>query len=149
MLVLGLFFCVLSTFFEPDNDNPIEFAEYFYIAVGGIFVLGFVFQMVHSIIKLIQNRKDYVMIDSEKIAWFDDKNKAVLEVKFSEIKSIKKIWEDTTKSPEIIGLQIISNSVEEFKIDFDSMSLLPQGKFMCDLILERIAASASAKWDFS
>ena len=146
VLVLGLFFCVLSTFFlEPDNDNPIGFAEYFYIAFGGIFILALVFQMVNSVLKLIRNRKDYVRIDSEKIAWFDDQNKSVLEVKFSEMKSIEKIWENTTKSPEIIGLQIISNSEEEFKIDFDSMSLLPQGKFISEVISQIITTSANAK----
>ena len=87
---------------------------------------------------LIQNRGDYVLIENEKLEWFDDKNNAVNEIKFSEIKSYKKISEDTSESPEIIGILIVSNLDKELKIDFESMSLIPQSEFILKVISEKI-----------
>jgi hypothetical protein len=131
IIIIGLILCVLSSMFKPESKTLLSFWDYFFICIGILFIM--------SLIKnLIQNRGDYVLIENEKLAWFDDKNNAVNEIKFSEIKSYKKILEDTSESPEITGFLIVSNLEKELKIDFESMSLIPQSEFILKVISEKI-----------
>jgi len=124
--------------FEPESKTALSFWDYLLICIGLLFIIGIAFQIFNSIKNLIQNRGDYVLIENEKLEWFDDKNNAVNEIKFSEIKSYKKILEDTSESPEITGFLIVSNLEKELKIDFESMSLIPQSEFILKVISEKI-----------
>lgn len=138
IIIIGLILCILSSMFEPESKTPLSFWDYLLICIGILFIVGIALQIFNSIKNLIQNRGDYVLIENEKLEWFDDKNNAVNEIKFSEIKSYKKISEDTSESPEIIGILIVSNLDKELKIDFESMSLIPQSEFILKVISEKI-----------
>ncbi len=131
IIIIGLILFVLSSMFEPGSKTPLSFWDFFFISICILFTMYF-------IKKLIQNRGDYVLIENEKLAWFDDKNNAVNEIKFSEIKSYKKILENTSRSPQIVGILIVSTFEKELKIDFGNMSLIPQSGFIFNVILEKI-----------
>ncbi len=139
IIVVGLILWLLSSISEPESKIPYSFWDYVLVAIGILFILGIAIQIINSIKNLIQNKEDYILIDEESLKWFDNKNESVNEIKFSEIKSCAKIFEETEKSPEIIGILFNSGMENEFKIEFESMSLIPQGKFIYDLISKKIS----------
>lgn len=139
IIVVGLILWFLSSIFEPESKTPYTFSDYVLIFIGLVFILGILSQITLSIKSLIQNKKDYIFIDDDRIEWFDDKNQSAHDIKISEIKTCEKLLEKTEKSPEIIGLSFTTIMGNELKIDFESMSLIPQGKFIFDLISQKIS----------
>lgn len=137
IIFIGLILSFLSYIFEPESKIPYTFWDYVLTVIGIFFILGIAIQIINSVRSLIQNKGDYILIDDEKIEWFDDKNKCTKEIKFSDIKSCKTILEKTEKSPEIIGILFNSGIENELKIDFESMSLTPQSKFIYDIISKK------------
>jgi len=137
VIVIGLILWILSSIFEPESKIPYTFWDYVLTVIGLFFIIGITIQIINSVRSLIQNKGDYILIDDYKIEWFDDKNKSVKEIKFSDIKSCKQILEETDKSPEIIGILFNSGIENELKIDFESMSLIPQSKFIHDIISKK------------
>jgi hypothetical protein len=139
IILIGLILWLLSSLFEPESNIPYSFWDYVLVAIGILFILGIAIQIIYSIKSLIQNKEDYILIDEESLEWFDNKNESVKKIKFSEIKSFTKILEETEKSPEITGIQFNSGMENEFKIEFESMSLIPQSKFIYNIISKKIS----------
>jgi hypothetical protein len=137
--VMGLILLFLSFIFEPESKTPYTISDYILTFIGLIFILGILSKIKLSIKSIIQNKKDYIFIDDDRIEWFDDKNQSVHDIKISEIKRCEKLLEKTKKSPEIIGLSFSTIMGDELKIDFESMSLIPQSKFIFDLISRKIS----------
>jgi len=138
IIVIGLILSFLSYIFEPESKIPYTFWDYVLTVIGIFFILGIAIKIINSVRSLIQNKRDYILIDDDKIEWFDDKNKSAKEIKFSDIKSCKTILEKTEeKYPEIIGILFNSGKENELKIDFESMSLTPQSKFIYDIISKK------------
>lgn len=140
IIVIGLILSFLSHIFTPEIRIPYTsytFWDYVLIVIGILFILGIAIQIINSVRSLIQNKGDYILIDDDKIEWFDDKNNCAKEIKFSDIKSCKPILEETDESPEIIGILFNSGIENELKIDFESMSLTPQSKFIYDIISKK------------
>jgi hypothetical protein len=139
IIVIGLILSFLSHIFEPESKILYTFSDYVSIFIGLFFTVGIFLQIISSIKSLIQNKEDYIYIDDERIEWFDDKNQSVYEIKLSEIKTCEKLLEKTEKSPEIIGLSFTTNMGNELKIDFENLSLIPQSKFIFDLISQKLS----------
>jgi hypothetical protein len=137
IIVIGLILSILSYIFEPESKIPYTFWDSVLTVIGIFFIIGIAIQIINSVRSIIQNKGDYILIDDYKIEWFDDKNKAVKEIKISDIKSCKQILEETEKSPEIIGILFNSGKENELKIDFESMSLIPQSEFIYDIISKK------------
>ena len=137
IIVIGLILSFLSHIFMPEIRIPYTFWDYVLIVIGLSFILAIAIQIINSVRGLIQNKGDYILIDDDKIEWFDDKNKSTNEIKYSDIKSCNPILEETEESPEIIGILFNSGKENELKIDFESMSLTPQSKFIYDIISKK------------
>ena len=138
IIVIGLILSFLSYIFEPESKIPYTFLDYVLTVIGIFIILCYAIRIINSVRSLIQNKGDYILIDDDKIEWFDDKNKCAKEIKFSDIKSCKTILEKTEeKYPEIIGILFNSGKENELKIDFESMSLTPQSKFIYDIISKK------------
>lgn len=136
IIVIGLILSFLSYIFEPESKIPYTFLDYVLTVIGIFIILCYAIRIINSVRSLIQNKGDYILIDDDKIEWFDDKNKCAKEIKFSDIKSCKTIGENENE-PEIIGILFNSGKENELKIDFESMSLTPQSKFIYDIISKK------------
>lgn len=136
-IVIGLILWILSFIFSPESKIPYTFLDYVYIVIGIFFIIVIANNIINSVRILIQNRGDYILIDDYKIEWFDDKNKSFKEIKFSDIKSCEQILEETKKFPNIIGILFNSGMESELRIDFESMSLTPQSKFIYDILSKK------------
>lgn len=143
LIVIGMILWLLSSLFEPESKISYSFWDYVIVVIGLLFIAGIVLQIIISIKSLIQNKEDYILIEKERLEWFDNKNESIKEFKFGEIKSYSKILEETDKSPELTGILFNSGLEDEFKIEFESMSLIPQSKFIYDLISKKIAIKPS------
>ncbi len=143
IIVTGSILCALASFYMPDSNNQYSSMDYFIIFIDLFFTIGIVVQIINSVKCLIQNKEDYILIDDETLKWLDDKNKLVNEIKFSEIESCEKILEAKGKLVELIGIQLNTDKEEELKIDFESMSLIPQSEFIYDLIAKQISKNSS------
>jgi hypothetical protein len=139
IMVIGLILCFLSYIFEPESKTPFTFSDYVLIFIGLFFIIGILLQILSSIKSLIQNKEDYIFINDDRMEWFDDKNQSVHEIKLSEIKTCEKLLEETEKYPDIIGLSFTTSMGNQLKIDFESMSLIPQSKFIFELISQKIS----------
>lgn len=137
VISIGLTLCVLSFIYEPESESPCTFWEYVLAVLGVFFITGIAIQIINSVRGLIQNRGDYIFIDDDKVEWYDDKYKSAKEIKFSDIKSCERILEKTKKYPEIIGILFNFGKEDELKIDFESMSFIPQSKHIYEIIWKK------------
>jgi len=101
IIVIGLILWILSSIFQPESKIPYTFLDYFLAVIGIFFLIGLAMQIINFFSSFIQNKEDYILIDDCKIEWFDDKNKCIKEIKFSDIKSCKPILEGRDR---VIGI---------------------------------------------
>lgn len=138
---LGLTLIALGEFNSPQVNVAYKFDDYLNMGFALLFGMAIVYQIYISIRNQIKNRNDFVLIETASMKWFDDHSKSIFELPFSEIESVTRIYEMTDKYPDVIGLSITTNNLEEFKINFENMSLVPQGKFICDMLAKKVRIS--------
>lgn len=137
----GLTLIALGEFNSPHVDRTYELDDYLTMVLAFLFAIAIVYQIYISIRNQIKNRNDFVLIETASMKWFDDHSKSIFELPFSEIESVTRIYEVTDKYPEVIGLSITTNNFEELKINLENMSLVPQGKFICDVLAKKVRIS--------
>jgi hypothetical protein len=139
--ILGLILIALGEFNSPQVNVAYKFDDYLNMGFALLFTIAILYQIYISIGNQIRNRNDFVLIDTENLKWYDDDTKSIFQLAFNEIVSIAKIYEKTDKYPEVIGLSITTNNSGELKVNFENMSLVPQGKFICDLLAKKVRIS--------
>ena len=141
IILIGASFIFLYVLYYPNPGSPLSISNYIENFIGVIMFFIFIAMFIIDVKTLIQNKGDYILIDSVKLIWFDDKNKSTKEIRIMDIKSCEKVLEVGKKAPKILGILLNSGHDNESKIDFKSMSLIPQSKFIFDCICEKIKES--------
>ena len=141
-ILIGATFIFLYAFFYPNSGGPFSFSNYIEIFIGVILFFVFIVMFIIDIKTLIQNKGDYILIDSVKLSWFDDTNKFTKEIKIMDIKSCEKILRVRKNAHKVLGVLLNSGLDNESKIDFKSMSFIPQSKFIFDIICQKVKESS-------
>jgi hypothetical protein len=138
LILVGALFIFLYVIFYPTSEFPFSLSEYFENFIGVIIFIVFLYMVITDIKTLFQNKGDYILIDEIKLTWFDDKNNLTKEIKIMDIKSCEKILGGSEKAPKILGVLLNSGLDNESKIDFKSMSFIPQSKFIYNIISGKV-----------